>query len=347
MEVVSAKDRIAPDGARYFGLDARLRNTQPSANFLKMHSSRRDRLQKLVEEVVAEQMMKLKEQGEKEAAALTMVTDLRVDVRSNSSKKVSLIFPAADAYNSTAATSAVQHTSENKITKHKQHSKQGKEKSISAGASFQRDRKEPRPPSQRGAVGKVIGKFLHSQSATELRAFINNAGIKAILLKYDTEMIFKDTKGHAHSDGGRWNEETFERVQLHFFLGRALLEVYDTLKEIPIASRKYGVAMYQWLMEKKDVNSLSRLAVAMMESADCSLPNDERKFVPYNSDVILALLRKVGSFERDETSDRGFWERSGLGCVIPVDESPLDIAPLNMQLPTPVSQPEDQFSDAN
>ena len=339
--------RIVPDGAKYFGLDARLRNTQPSANFLKTHSSRRDRLQKFLEEVVAEQMMKLKEQGEKEEAALTMVTDLLVDVRRNSFKEVSPIFPADDAYNSIAATSAAQHASKNKITKHKQHTKQGKEKNISEGASFQRDRKEPRAPSQRGAVGKVIGKFLHTQSADKLRAFINDAGIEATLLQYNTKLIFKDTKGHAHNDGGRWNEESFERVQLHFFLGRALLEVYDTLKEIPIASRKYGVAMYQWLMEKKDVNSLSRLAVAMMQSADCSLPNDERKFVPYNSDVILALLRKVGSFERDETSDKGFWERSGLGCVIPVDESPLDIAPPNMQLPTPVSQPEDQFSDAN
>ena len=346
MEEFSARPQNLPDGAQYFGLDAKLRNTKPSAKFLQIQSSRQDRLRKFLEEV-AEQIMELKEQGEKEEAALTMVTDLRVDVRYHRPDEVSPMVLSADAYNSAAATGGAQHIFENKVTKRKAKDKQGKEKNILQGASFPRNRDEPRAPPLRGAVGKVIGKFLAAQSVSELKAFLEDAGIEATLLQYETKLRFKDTRGSVHSDGGRWNEQSFERVQLHFFLGRALLEVYDKLNDTPIHSRRYGVAMYQWLMEKKDVNSLSRLAIAMMESSKCSLPSDERKFVPYSFDAILAVLRKVGSFERDETNDMGFWKNSTLGCVIPLDESPLDTTPPNMQLLTPVSQTEDLFSDAN
>ena len=125
MEEFSARPQNLPDGAQYFGLDAKLRNTKPSAKFLQIQSSRQDRLRKFLEEV-AEQIMELKEQGEKEEAALTMVTDLRVDVRYHHPDEVSPMVLAADAYNSAAATGAAQHISENKVTKRKAKDKQGK-----------------------------------------------------------------------------------------------------------------------------------------------------------------------------------------------------------------------------
>jgi hypothetical protein len=347
-EEVSSEIRNIPEGAKYVGFDALLRAAEPSPQFLRKYSSQRDRFQECCQKVVAEQIMELKEQGEKEEAAFTMVIKLRVDVRYGSWEHTAQFFPPAEALQSATITNSVQQVSNNKFIKPKRESKlpEPKQESSRGKQKPKRTKGGSRVPSARQAAIRTMAKFLSAQSAEKLNAFIRAAKIQATLLQYSTArrdktLQTRDKHGKVRCPADGWkDDESFELVQLYFFLGRAMVETFDTVANSN-SSRKYSVGMYQDLMEGRDVNGLSRLARGMMMSTTCSLPHDE-SFVPYNTTAIRALLGQVGIFERKETSGRGFWTERG--CVVSVA---LRLTPPNKQLLSPESVTTDDVDDSN
>lgn len=348
MEDVPSEIRNIPEGAKYVGFDALLRATEPSPEFLRKHLSQRDRFQECWQEVVAEQMMALKEQGEKEEAACTMVTRLRVDVRYDSSVHTAQVVPTPEATQSATNATSGRQTSKNKVMRPKQGAElpEPKQEGNQGKQKPKRARGRSRIPSARQAAIRTMAKFLSTHSADQLNILIRAANIQATLLQYgtarnDTTLTTRDKHGKVRCPADGWrDDDSFELVQLYFFLGRAMVETFDTLTNTH-SGRKYSVGIYQDLMEGKDVNGLSRLARGMMMSDTCSLPHDE-SFVPYNATAIRALLDEVGIFERKKTGGRGFWAERG--CVVSVA---LRLTPPNKQLPSPDSPPTDNVDDSN
>lgn len=333
MEEALANPRIIPEGAQFVGFDAKLRAMQPSAEFLKDQSSQPDRLLECVQ-----QLMELKEdEVRKQQTAFTMVTDLWIDVRHGNSNQAAQLVPAMNERLTPPTTSAVQRTLANKIVKPKPIAKQKQQKGI-----LIIDKQKPHkvgagtriPSTEREAVAKVVAKYLGSQTIDQLAALMDDAGIRITFLRHDAirsnkKLQYKDKHGRILSDAPRWTEESYKRAQMHFLLGRALVTVYDEMQGTMERNRRYGPAMYQWLMEKKDVNSLSRLVSAMMEPAARNLPVDG-KMVPFRIESIRTLMRVVRNFELKNDGGKGFWPT--LGCVVPEE-----------QLLTPVSLTTDDF----
>jgi hypothetical protein len=173
-----------------------------------------------------------------------------------------------------------------------------------------------RPIERRQAIVRAMAFYMQSFKVDHVKALIHAAGITATLLPWDVAQYEESLQIRTGGKNPKivtpatgWpNEEAFEKAQLHFFLGRALLEQFDLIKrerqekeregkpkakkakaqgkkvpEPDLEQITYGHGTFQDLWVGKDVNGNSRLALAMMNWDKCSMhPDPKAKVIDYS-----------------------------------------------------------------
>ena len=317
-----------PEGSKHHGLMEKLRAKAPSQECLKKQAENESPWMK---EYVAQGLVQL----DVEAA----------DILVNYSKDQRSLVEPLSANN-------VKPTQDVKKRPHNIPPAAGVKRSESSSPPSQgqpKKRKEETyiPKAAREAFGRVLAKYMHTRSIEQLQQMIKQSGFvynQDQLLKSNHMVTIKKSDGVPPKDtlAETWTDDKLERCQLHLCLGLVLVCAYDERKQLPLAKRNKGVAMYQWFFFGTNINHVGDLSREMRTTENPLLPAEPKlaeeemlkaalppgwkeaqkawkDWCPkYDPEDALRLLKQVGDWEYKTYGVGGLWPEGTLGRVVPV-----------------------------